>query len=63
MACAAACADLNMAARGSCNALIFIRERKECVLGTALLPAGGEDTDVVYLLPGTGDPGSPSQQI
>ena len=54
VSCAAHCANLRQTDPCSCNAIIFVRETGDCIVGTARLPLKTEDTERVYIVEGTG---------
>ena len=54
VSCAAHCANLRQTDPCSCNAILFVRETGDCIVGTARLPLKTEDTERVYIVEGTG---------
>ena len=54
VSCAAHCANLRQTDPCSCNAILFVRETGDCIVGTARLPLKTEDTERVFIVEGTG---------
>ena len=54
VACASTCSRRNRDSPGSCTALMYGKETKECHLGTALLAEEGEVGEEVYVMKGAG---------
>ena len=54
VSCGHTCARRNREEPGSCNALMFSAETRDCYLGTATLAGGQEQSELVYLMHGTG---------
>lgn len=52
--CARICSLLHLQDPDSCNAVMFVRETGECHLGTVVLAQEGEQTERVFMIPGTG---------
>ena len=58
VACASTCSRRNKETLGSCTALVYSAESKDCHLGTAVLAEGGEVWEMVYGLKGAGGEGA-----
>ena len=54
VSCAAHCANLRQEDSCSCNAIVFVKENGDCIVGTARLPMKGEDTEKLFIVEGTG---------
>ena len=54
VACASTCSRRNRETLGSCTALVYSKETKDCHLGTAVLAEGGEVGEMVYVMKGAG---------
>ena len=54
VSCAAHCANLRQSDPCSCNAIVYVRETGDCIVGTARLPLKSEDTERVFIVEGTG---------
>ena len=52
--CAAHCANMRQSDPCSCNAIVFVKETEDCIIGTARLPLETEDTERIFLVEGTG---------
>ena len=58
VACASTCSRRNKETLGSCTALVYSPETKDCHLGTATLAELGQQGEVVYVMKGAGGEGS-----
>ena len=54
VSCGHTCARRNREEPGSCNALMYSAATRDCYLGTATLAKGQEQSELVYLMHGTG---------
>ena len=54
VSCAAHCENLRQEDSCSCNAIMFVKENGDCIVGTARLPMKGEDTEKLFIVEGTG---------